>query len=229
MAFRSIASAQAHTTSVAVAAPAGIADGDILICAVAYYDVNTHTISLPTGFTSYYAQGPLGTYHGWAIGWKRASSESGTYTASVDTYACAELDAYVAAYSGRLATGDPLTAGSNTKYETANTNIIAAGVTAAAGDDVIFFGGGRAGSAMTIAAPSGMNARAEYEDASNNFCSCLADLENVSAGATGNKTATTTVSINRKHGFLLSLAKATVVASSTPKRSGRFHIGPFSC
>jgi hypothetical protein len=86
--------------------PAGLADNDILIFAICTKE-NTSSMNWPSGFTqledTLFSGGEL-----W-IAWKRASSESGNYTASWTTTSKSVGILY--AISGALTSADPTTIG----------------------------------------------------------------------------------------------------------------------
>jgi hypothetical protein len=212
MAFRSINSAvdgvYTHN-SLTIPAPAGIVDGDILALRVSCYTDNANpTFGLPAGFTKWYDQ-YNGSYHGFIVAWKRASSESGSYVISNSGTANSVEGGWegcIAAYSGRLSAADPLSVGSNTAYVTSDTVVEAAGITALLGDDVIW--AGAAHSTTTLTVPAGMNARLESSYVlcgGTNICGAFGDLLNVAAGATLAKDGTAGASITRKHAFLVGL------------------------
>lgn len=92
--------------SCVVTAPAGIADGDILVFAVERAVV-TGAIIWPSGFNELWDQTHFGGSN--ACSWKRAASESGDYTASWT--GDSRNVGIIFAISGAVATGDPTTLG----------------------------------------------------------------------------------------------------------------------
>jgi hypothetical protein len=233
MAFRSYSKATSATTTCTVTAPTGITDDDILVLGVYVYDVNTHTITLPAGFTAWYTYGPDGTYHYYTVGWKRASSESGDYTVSLDGETSQRMDCHMACFSGRKSSGDPATLVTNDAYATNDTTLRAVGLDAVVGDDLFIFGAGRSGGAISIGAfANSATNLGEYEDATTNSVSTCSYMEDVTTGATGDFDATTTLALYRKHGFVVALAEdvvadATITAASTLTNTGTYpsHLG----
>jgi hypothetical protein len=109
--FRSISSVgyASHTNTV-VTAPTGILDGDILILTIAVFGTPTPAaVTLPSGFTliDKSVAGAGGSNVNMSVAWKRASSESGSYTI---THATANTNAFIAVYSGCIASGSPVDA-----------------------------------------------------------------------------------------------------------------------
>lgn len=65
------------STTVVVSAPAGIQDGDLLVAV--FYASTASVSSLPSGFTAAYTNNTANNPR-ILVGWKRAASESGSYT-----------------------------------------------------------------------------------------------------------------------------------------------------
>jgi hypothetical protein len=108
--FRSLSSvAYASHTNTVVTAPTGIVDGDILILGFAVGAASPPSVTLPAGFTlvggSAQRAGAGGFNVDQYVAWKRASSESGSYTI---THATASSNAFISVYSGCIATGSPI-------------------------------------------------------------------------------------------------------------------------
>ena len=105
----------ASRTNTVVTAPASISDGDILVCAiVGAAQTTAPTITGPTGWTAFGTATSVldgGSFNAkyWLF-WKRAASESGSYTF---THTTASTQAFLAAYSGCIASGTPLGATAN--------------------------------------------------------------------------------------------------------------------
>ena len=93
------------TTSVSIGAPAGLVDNDIMIAAVSTLEW-ANTITAPAGWTQLYHQ-PIGTGMAASFWWKRAASESGSYTFST-TYGNTNWKGSISAYSGVITTGNPV-------------------------------------------------------------------------------------------------------------------------
>jgi hypothetical protein len=150
----------------------------------------------PTGFTQL-AKNNLtldGETVGWA--WKRATgSEGTTFTLTLD--ATRNYSAAVVTFDGRHAT-DPPVAGTVTLNNSGNTSPVSAtapAVTAVSGDDLVYLCGldtDGSNRNPAFAMPAGMTERA---DVTFGFSALgVATQDNVSAGSTGTKTATVTLS-----------------------------------
>jgi hypothetical protein len=208
MAFRSSSGAAKYpSNSLTITAPASITDGDILVaCVWAWGGTPPEgTFSLPSGFTAWYSVS-FGSYKG-VLAWKRASSESGNYAFSITS---AEfVFGQMVAFSGRIASGDPLDVGSNTAYTTSNTTVRAAGVTiATSGSDLIYVGFGETNASAALTAPSGMTSRRSDDWTGDWTAMETASLDNQSTGATGDKDGTANTSTATKHAFLVALKPA---------------------
>lgn len=95
-------------TSHAVPAPGTIVDGDILELGIEYRQTSgVQTITWPTGFTQIDKEDITGS-RGIAKAWKRASSESGSY--SVGLSESSQMTARIRALSGCKASGSPVNA-----------------------------------------------------------------------------------------------------------------------
>jgi len=188
--------------STAVSAPAGIADGDILVCSgLSYRGAGAGAFTWPSGFTEI-GQRTVGTGYKIGLAWKRCSSESGTYTvagASVEA-----IIGIVGAYRGRLASDSPVDVTSDTTYTTSNTTVRAAAATiATAGSDLIWVGFGYYSDADELTVPSGMTARADVFDGYE--CLAQADLLAQGAGTTGDKDGAMAHSTTVKHAYMVAL------------------------
>lgn len=206
-----------NQTAIAIDAPSGLADGDIMVALiVSWKDPADQTHTLPSGWTAWYEQRCTGSYGSnlfYTLCWKRASSESGSYTFSTSSGA-AEIYGLISAYSGRIASGDPLDVGSNTKYETNDTTVRAAGMTVAtAGSDVVWAAWTETYSTPSLDLPSGMNQRVKVAMSEVWSAMACGDLLNQSTGATGNKDGSCDSSTERKHAFMVALKPASGGAS----------------
>lgn len=102
----------ASQTSTVLAAPAGLTNGDILLCTLFVGALNTSPpVTAPAGFAEF---GPptsvtdAGSFNGMLhIYWKRAAGESGSYTF---THASASTQGLLEAFSGCKSSGTPLAA-----------------------------------------------------------------------------------------------------------------------
>lgn len=224
MAHRATTSAYASATSVTVTAPSGIADDDILICALLQYKSGGGTtFTWPSGFTEIYQRQATTNFRA-GIAWKRASSESGDYTITAsDT---GDLIGIVSAYSGRIASGSPVDVGSDTSYTTNDANVRGAGVTiATAGSDLLWCGFSYRSDQNDLSVPSGMNSRADVHDGYE--CFALADLLDQSTGASGDKDGTLGDVTTTKHAFLVALKPAASATTFIPHVMCHKSIPPF--
>lgn len=181
MSYVSGDSAQAAAASVTVTAPAGIVDGDILIAHVAAFRTTALAPGAITlaGFT--WTTRTTSTYYISAVGWKRASAESGNY--AFTSANAAQMAASVAVFRGRLAVGTPC-AVVNTAYITSNTNCRAATSTAVAGDDYARGFWYYSATTQTLTLPANEN-NVGYQQITNIMAARLTYRENVAAGASG--------------------------------------------
>ena len=114
----------ASRTNTTVTAPASISDGDILVCTIfAGAATTAPTVTGPTGWTAFgtatsVTDGSSFNAKFWTF-WKRAASESGNYTF---THTAASSQAFIAAYSGCLASGTPLGATLNNSASAGQTS-----------------------------------------------------------------------------------------------------------
>lgn len=189
MAFRSDTNGTApfgSATGDTFAAPAGLTDGDILI--LAYYVEDDVAVTPPTGFTLITNIDHSGAALDLHVYWKRASSESGSYTVS---HASSWREGWLGCFSGRIATGDPYEA-DFTSGEGNDSAPSIGGVTTDADDtDIIALVGTYNSSGSTT--PSGTTPTyTEQQDSSNNMHVYTGTL--ATAGATGNKSTTVTSS-----------------------------------
>lgn len=198
----------ARTTST-VTAPASIADGDILnfylLC-----DTNG-TVTLPTGFTNYsgspynnagYVSGAVWIF----ASWKRASGESGDYSA---THTSRSTAGFMSVYRGCVASGTPTDATPTTNQGTGTTATWTGVTTATDGTMLVAYGNGD-----TTAGASSSAGMTERQDLGGAPDSGMAyEVVQTTAGATGNKTATLVNSQNWMT-FLVPLKIAAAAAST---------------
>lgn len=139
---------------------------------------------------------------------------SGTVTYTISSSTAEYIWATMAAWRGRLASGDPVDVVSDTAYITNNAVVRAVSMTiGTAGSDVIW-GGFSVSDPVTLAAPGGMASRVSYDNAPDGLSLELADLLNQSAGATGDKDGTAGSAATIKHAFMMALKPA--LASGNP-------------
>lgn len=182
--FRSLTSTTyASRTNTVLTAPAGLADDDILIAAI-FVGANPSApaVTPPAGFTL------LGTatsvtdpssFNGkLQIYWKRAASESGSYTF---THSSANSQGVLHAYSGCATSGSPVDASSSNSGN--NNTTTATGVTTTAANDMLVLLAHDWTASGNVTPASGFTKR---------FDSLIqtSDAIQASAGASGNKTFT---------------------------------------
>lgn len=197
MAYRSSSQATGGSATPSTPVPAGVQAGDIVILACALDSASAlfDTADWPTGFTELNETHLTIDGQEAAVGWKRLTgADSGTYTfgnlgASGD-YVCMAF-----AFSGRD-TGNPptLTTNSSNAGNASPTTITATGLTATAGDDLLFV----SAPDVSTSPNNGLHGSwsggfTERQDQSNNFANGAgASLDAVAAGATGNFTVSFT-------------------------------------
>lgn len=147
----------------------------------------------PTGFTELRETTVTNDGQAMAIGWKRLTgADTGSYTfGSLGSSAAWVCQAF--AFRGRHTTDPPVasTTASSNAANTSPVSVTANGVTAVAGDDLLMIS---APDVDATGVGNGHTAPTDYterEDAENGFTNLAGfTRENVSAGATGNITAT---------------------------------------
>lgn len=175
------ASADARTNTV-LTAPSGILDLDILLAGlVTSHLTTTPTPTPPAGFTRIgtelsYSSGGYQTKLG--LWWKRASSESGSYTFS---HSSADCQGWIGAYSGCLVSGTPV--GTPSQNSGTGTTTTGTGIVTGAPNSVIFYAATDFNWGAGLAPPTGMTERLDGDW-------YLAEQLIASAGATGNRTQT---------------------------------------
>jgi hypothetical protein len=202
MAFRSGSSlAYGSRTTSSFTAPAGIANDDILVCSLNYGGFSVPAApTAPSGWALWDVANEVTGGGGWIVReyfyWKRASGESGNYDW---THSSANTYGYLAAYSGRITTGTPLSATSRNS-STTGTSGVGTGITVAADSDLIFTSTDPTGSVRTP--PSGMTERYDADG-------YWSDEVRSSAGATGDRTQT-----NGGTGWITRMVEVLVVAAT---------------
>jgi hypothetical protein len=217
MAYRSSTTANGTDVSGAVAVPAGAAVNDIALLH-AVVDNTTHLpFTWPSGFTQLFGSSqasPDGQCHG--LAWKRLTgADSGTYAVS---WAGTADDYHINCllFSGRSTATDPTaTENVNTTSNPNPITVTATGLTALAGDDLCWIVGGDItiqDGGTSFAPPSGFT---EQIDNANTLWtdSTGATQDNVSAGATGDKSGTWTTTANG--GWTAYLVRLPAAPSST--------------
>jgi hypothetical protein len=190
MAYRDSTTASGNGGTPAVSVPSGVASGDIVVLLLTN-DFNNYVFGggWPAGFTNIDNQStsaPDGQSFGYA--WKRtAAADAGSYTL-VNAVPGGDWILQAIAFSGRHATDPPVGGTTNVSTTGASSPITvnANGVTALAGDDLLWLSAPDVTSADLgngHTAPSGYT---EAEDAEAAWCNAsFAYVANVSAGATG--------------------------------------------
>lgn len=187
IAFRSLTSiTYASRTNTTLAAPSGLTNGDILVAGfITAKAAGAPTPTPPAGFTAFGTETTVTDLAGFNgklyIFWKRAASESGSYTF---THASCTSTAVLMAYSGALVSGTPFGATSNNTGSGPNgtTSTGLSITTTAANSQLLWISHDWEGFA-TLSPPSGMAERFDGFVYS-------ADQLIASAGATGNRTQT---------------------------------------
>lgn len=200
MAYRSIASTATPAHPLVIAAPAGIVDGDILVLWVVVDNQNAITYTPPAGFTALTGF-PLSLNNGGGtdgggmyVAYKKASSESGTYSTSNNLTEA--MNGGIVCVSARDAAGflHRSSIGTNNTANNSPWNITSAafGTVTAGLCDVVFIGwsDNKTTGAVTHAGPAGHTKRADVNSGFyNSFCSTQ---DAVASGATGALTGTGT-------------------------------------
>ena len=196
------ASGASETPSVAVPNAGGaspLAADDIVILVAALDDVTSTAAAgdWPTGFTELGEAQPSGDGHAVVVGWKRlTAADTGSYTfGSLDGGGGTTPDwvCQAFAFRGRHTTDPPVmsTIAVNNANNTSPVSVTANGVTAVGGDDLIMISAPDvrgSGIGNGHATPTDFTEREDAENAWSNLAGFT--RENVSAGATGNITAT---------------------------------------
>jgi hypothetical protein len=185
VAVRSFSSTSyAPRTNTVLAAPAGLAGGDVLVWAqFVGAQTTAPTVAFPAGFTALPGspstvtavdgfQGKLN------VAWKRAASESGNYTA---THAAASSQGLLMAVQGAVSSGSPIDAVSSSTWNGSNGQTsTATSITTTAANDLLLYLGHDWEGGGTLSPPTGL---AEVFDGLIYAASAL----QTSAGVTGNK------------------------------------------
>lgn len=200
MAYRSsTASTASSSSTLSTSVPSGVQAGDIVLLLVGYDDVAGTVTSWPTGFEAFSGASDVNLSndgHSVALAWKRLTeADAGSYSV---TLSVTPIDGIIiaAAWSGRHLTDPPVTTVASSSAANASpVSVAATGLTAAAGDDLAFMASSDCNMNTTAHAwspPSGMT---EAQDVvANQWSSGTAAYQDaVSAGATGDKTGTLTL------------------------------------
>lgn len=199
-AFRSAGTAitpSKTATSTTVPSPAGFAADDILLIVVSI-DGTGVSITWPSGFAQLYASTLTMDGQQVFLAWKRAVGGDSLALSRSGTAGQSSWVAQCFAWSGRDTTNPPVgsTAATNSSSNASPTTLTANGVTAVAGDDLVWIGGldANAGTlSSTFTSPSGYTSQGVTIDTADQFdVFAVATSDAVSAGATGTVSGTLT-------------------------------------
>jgi hypothetical protein len=189
------------TTSLVVAAPSGITNGDILILSVYYEYTGSVTVTPPTGFTE--ITGAAADNTGSSPNchlreyWKRASGESGNYTIGFSV--TVSTNATIARYTGAVASGNPVEAAGSTTGN--GTSCTLPSITTLTNDTLVI---GIAASFEWLNTWTS----AELTERTETDAHVIGDVAQASAGASGTKLWTQNAS-NYFLGAIFNLASTT--------------------
>jgi len=166
-------------TNTTVSAPSGIVNGDILVATIFVAATGSSpSVTAPTGFTeisiSPTSVSSAGFYGNLHVYWKRAASESGSYTF---THTTASTECVMIAVSGALTSGSPIDVSSaNTGIAGTETNT---GLTLTSTNELVLYLSQNWGDSNTGTAPTG------YTQTYNGTVVYTASKNFTSSGATG--------------------------------------------
>lgn len=197
----------ASSNSATVTKPAGTADGDILF-ALVKHNANEAFSSTPSGWTQLGTSRWLTTSSSmFSLFYKVASSEPADYTWTWATAARTAIR--IAAYRGGFDTADPIDVVSDSTYQTNDTTLRAAAMTASAANSVVlFFGGTHISAAQTFTPPTAPASMTEDLDAyagGGRLSHIFARLDWTGSGSTGDMDATISAANDQKHAFAVAL------------------------
>jgi len=185
-------------TSTVASAPAGLANDDILIYWV--YKENTAAITWPSGFSEVGSIAASNSSFKLYVAWKRAASESGTYTASWTGSAWRNYG--LEAYSGCVTSGSPMDATPTTQANGSSSSDTCPSITTATANAMLACGAANFDGSFATGYPSGMNGRITQDGDLG-----IADLIIASPGATGTKVFSLSVA-SQNVGISLALTPA---------------------
>lgn len=202
------------TASLVVNAPAGLADNDYMLALCKFGNAVTIN-SPPSGWTSlalFDESAGAGTYY--QLFGKLAASEGASYTFGLS--GATRVGCTIAAYRGGFDTADVVDIVSSTGYNTNDTTLRAASVSAtSAGSTAIFAGGLHQSSVATFTAPSGFSEDVDNGSIDSRFSRIFANIVLGGSGATGDIDATIDAASTTKHAFLVIL-NPSAGGGSTP-------------
>jgi hypothetical protein len=215
VAFRAASSNSGTATAISTAVPAGVAADDIVLMPVTNDDTSL-TSTYPTGFTSLGSSNITFDGEKAQLAWKRPTgADTGSYTTTPTTGAGNTWAAGAVALSGRDTTNPPVasTVAINNTGVSNGGSVTANGVTAVAGDDLVFVAVADPdlnGVITGWTAPAGYTAKVAIEPNWEGIL--VATKENVSAGATGSVSATIALSGTHKAGYAAWLVRVPAAA-----------------
>jgi hypothetical protein len=171
-------------TNTTITAPAGIVDGDILLLSLFLGSTGTPTPTPPSGFASVGVGPSFGSqagFNGWLYQWwKRAASESGSYTT---THATCSSQGVITCIKDAIQTGNPIDAVSVSASSSTGTVSTASSITTTVAGDLLIWGSHDWTATKALNPPAGMTER--FDD-----LVYMADERLRVAGATGARTQT---------------------------------------
>jgi hypothetical protein len=203
------------SNTLTITKPTDTADGDILLALVkTYRDAGVTAITHPDTWAEIATiDATPDADERTAIAWKRASSEGASW-AWATAAAADDFQGYVVAYRGFLASGSPIHASSNTKYNTSNTTIRAATLTTTVPTWLIWMGKSYSGTLPTLTSPGGYTERLDLQDLASRFL-CDKDCS-AWTGETGSVDGTLSQTTTDKHAFLVALQAAAITGLWLP-------------
>ena len=168
-------------SSIDVYLPSGVQDGDILVLLIGSRTTTVPT--LPGGWTTLRSKSATISS---ILGWRRASSEPSSYTATRGTDKA--TGAVILAYSGCLASGDP-TDGSSVSSGSGSPGF-SAGITTTADGDRVLFLIAQANQRTLSSWGGGFTEQLDTNGSTSNTTLGVADLAQGTHGAVGNQTVT---------------------------------------
>jgi hypothetical protein len=212
VAFFACAGNISATTTVAITKPASMLTGDVLIiCECAYRSTSaapgTATIAnTGTGGAAWSSvtNQTTGTYYKTAYAYKTLATDGdGSVTAYTwtSTSATRMAAALIVLRDRKNQAPTPI---SNTAYITSDTNVRAAALTAAAADDLVWWGYNYRSTVQATAIPSGWTS-GTVQTAGAAISGAMAYQQNVSAGTTGVVNGTVANAVTTKHAFMFAV------------------------
>lgn len=205
----------AGSDSVTCTKPTGTADNDIMLAVTK----QANTVSTePSGWTLLASDADVGTGATFRLYRKIAASEGADYTWTWSTTGRAACSIFT--FRDDFNTADPEDVVSNTSYETNNTTVRAAAVTAAAvNSPLVYIAYVNSSVGGTFTAPSAPCTFTEHFDSGNGdsrMYRTAASCVWTGSGSTGDVDGTIGTSSETKHAFLVVLNPAAA-AGSTPR------------